>query len=93
MYYEINVSFYGKHYFATSERSITDETHLQHIVQTFADKFPANEGYEITISKNETTGNYLDFHEVLQEARDERNLLCGNYEDVTKRQDEFKKLS
>lgn len=51
MYYEINVSLNGKHLFATAERSIVNTWHLQKVYNLFKEKFPAEEGYQITVTE------------------------------------------
>jgi len=56
MYYEINVSLNGRHFFATAPRSITYGSRLADMIEIFLKKFPAEEGYQITVSKFETTG-------------------------------------
>ena len=40
MYYEINVSKNGRHYFATAERSITSFTQAEGLYKIFKEKFP-----------------------------------------------------
>lgn len=60
MYYEINVSKAGKHFFATAERSITSMSHLQDVYPEIAKKFPASEGYEITVTKWFASGKVID---------------------------------
>lgn len=47
MYYEINVVLNGKHFFATSERSITTKDKLLETMKVFKRKFPEREGYSI----------------------------------------------
>ena len=49
MYYEINVSKNGKHFFATAKRSITDKDRLKVVHDIFVEKFPKSEGYELSI--------------------------------------------
>lgn len=60
MVYEINVSLNGKHFFATSKRSITDEKTLHEIVAVFKVKFPESEGYKITAVKYATYGTDVE---------------------------------
>lgn len=60
MYYEINVALNGRHFFATAERSITDRITLDKVIHTFKEKFPASEGYELSVTKYETIGNPMD---------------------------------
>ena len=50
MYYEINVSLNGKHYFATHERSITTEKEALLLFEVFSQKFPASEGYQVSLT-------------------------------------------
>jgi len=56
MYYEINVSLNGKHFFATSERSITDHVKLKEVYVNFLDKFPESLGYSIRVTEWQTVG-------------------------------------
>lgn len=56
MYYEINVTLNGKHFFATAERSITNRGDLNNKLKIFIDKFPKEEGYEISVTKWEKVG-------------------------------------
>lgn len=56
MYYEITVSLNGKHLFATAERSVVNTYQLQKIYNLFVEKFPAEEGYEITVTEWRKTG-------------------------------------
>lgn len=58
MYYEINVSYYGQHLFAT-DHSITTKNKLSQVYNTLRYKFPEEEGYAITIVKSETNGYKL----------------------------------
>lgn len=50
MYYEFNISLNGNHLFATAKRSATNENAAVKIGQILQVKFPAKEGYEVTIS-------------------------------------------
>jgi len=52
MWYEINVSQWGKHLFATHKRSITTVQELEYIIKLFEDKFPEYDGYKITVSRS-----------------------------------------
>lgn len=60
MYYEVNISLNGKHFFATNERSITDEHKLKEVYGTLREKFPNEDGYNITVVKYETVGKHID---------------------------------
>ena len=61
MYYEINVALNGRHFFATAERSIRDMNTLDKVIHTFKQKFPASEGYELSVIKYEIIGKPIDF--------------------------------
>lgn len=60
MYYEINVALNGQHFFATDKRSITNEIALKIVYRVLKEKFPPEEGYDIFVSRVETTGRYID---------------------------------
>lgn len=60
MYYEINVSLNGKHFFATSERSITNPWDLREKLKVFIRKFPESEGYKLSVTKWEKVGQELE---------------------------------
>lgn len=60
MYYEINVSLNGKHFFATTERSITDKQKLIEVYNVFLEKFPKSEGYGITVTEYKTVGQNIN---------------------------------
>jgi len=46
-YYEINISLNGKHFFATAERSITDEQDYHKVLKVLKEKFLELDGYKI----------------------------------------------
>ena len=60
MYYEINVSLNGRHLFATAERSIKNHLKAEKVYKLFKEKFPENEGYEISITYWEKVGKIID---------------------------------
>ena len=60
MYYEINISLNGGHFFATAERSITSDYQLEKVYNTFKEKFPKEDGYQISVTKWETIGKGID---------------------------------
>lgn len=62
MYYEINVTYNNKHFFATADRSITNKDKLKEVYNTIKEKFPESEGYSVTVSKWETVGRYIDMN-------------------------------
>lgn len=51
MYYEINVSKNGQHFFATAERSIRSMEELQRVYPEIARLFTAADGYEINVRR------------------------------------------
>ena len=63
MYYEINVSLHGRHFFATDKRSITTERALKEVYPIIKKKFPLEEGYDILVSCTKTTGRYIDMEQ------------------------------
>lgn len=65
MNYEINVSLNGRHFFATHERSITNNWKLKEILTVFLDKFPQAEGYEITVYKEIAYSEHLNIEEIM----------------------------
>lgn len=66
MYYEINVSLNGTHFFATAERSITDKTKLKIVHRELTQRFPESDGFSITTSVNHKAGRYLAMHEIYE---------------------------
>ena len=64
MYYEINVSLNGKHFFATAERSITNPWDLKDKLNIFIEKFPESEGYKISVTKWEKVGQDMDIDKI-----------------------------
>ena len=60
MYYEINVSFNGSHFFATHERSITTEDKLKKVLAVLQEKFQSKEGFEISITYWQKTGEEIN---------------------------------
>jgi hypothetical protein len=57
MYYEINVSLNGQHFFATAKRSIQSERQLKEAAAIFKKKFPKSEGYELRCTYWKSMGN------------------------------------
>lgn len=60
MYYEINVSLNGTHFFATDKRSAQSTLQAKALVATFRTAFPASAGYRIDVTKWETLGQTID---------------------------------
>lgn len=56
MYYQINVSLNGAHFFATAERSILTERKCDELFWLFTEKFPIEQGYRISVTRYETVG-------------------------------------
>jgi len=54
MWYEINVSKNGKHYFATHERSITTIKEAVEIRDRLKKALPEEEGFKFTITQCDT---------------------------------------
>lgn len=64
MYYEINVSLNGKHFFATAERSVTGEWKLREVYKVLKEKFPKDEGYEISVTRWDKVGYHINMEEL-----------------------------
>jgi len=60
MFYEINVSLYGKHLFATHQRSLCTLADASNLYFMFKEKFPEEEGFKISVKREQVTGEYLD---------------------------------
>ena len=60
MWYEINVSKKGEHYFATSERSITTIAKAVEIRDILKKAMPEEEGFIFTITQWQKSGIELD---------------------------------
>lgn len=74
MYYEINVSKDGSHFFATAKRSITTKKRLIEVLQIIMDKFPKEHGYHIMASRQEETGVVVGYQKDLTIQDVEDNL-------------------
>ena len=61
MYYEINVSFKGRHLFATAERSITSEEQMREMYNLFLKHFPESEGYNLDVTQWNKIGKPIIF--------------------------------
>jgi hypothetical protein len=49
MYYEINISKNGVHYFATAERSLKDFDGAQRVAKDLQARFPKRDGFIVTL--------------------------------------------
>jgi len=56
MNYSITVTYKGIHFFATAKRSITNETVLHVVYAELSKHFTKKLGYELLVTKWETTG-------------------------------------
>lgn len=56
MYYEINVTLNGAHFFATAPRSIITEEKAEFVFRILQEQFPEQEGFKVTCSRFETVG-------------------------------------
>jgi len=59
-YYDINVSYNGHHFFATSDRSCTTKHHAQLVYLALVEKFPESDGYKITTTYWESSGERIE---------------------------------
>lgn len=59
MYYEINVTLDGKHFFATAERSIVDREKLAHVYVELQTRFPKQDGFDLQVTQYETRGTFI----------------------------------
>jgi hypothetical protein len=68
MYYEINVSKHGKHYFATHERSFNQATRdaMKTVYEDFVKRFPKSEGFEISVTHYSLCGEKVEFAPKIQ---------------------------
>lgn len=58
-HYEVNVALNGRHFFATAPRSIRHNEDLDIIVETFKEKFPEAEGYELSVTHWKASGTHI----------------------------------
>lgn len=59
MYYTINVSLSGKHFFATSKRSLTDYNKAVEVYRELQNRFKASEGFSVTINKHSESSKLM----------------------------------
>lgn len=55
-YYTVNVSLLGRHYFATAKRSLTEEKKANEVFTALILRFPAAEGFKVTMTRWSETG-------------------------------------
>lgn len=70
MHYEINISKNGQHFFATHERSIHDQRKLAEVYVELRRAFPANKGYEITVTAEVRSGRNVDMTAVISDIKE-----------------------
>ena len=56
MYFEINVSLNGQHYFATAKRSLTNEIAARALYTVLCAKFPEPDGYRVSLTQWKESG-------------------------------------
>lgn len=60
MYWTINVSLNGTHFFATGDHSISTDRQLKPVLKTIIEKFPESEGYKVTATFWRNSGDYYE---------------------------------
>lgn len=60
MYYEINVSLNGVHFFATAPRSLTTLSHCTRVYDELRQALTPEKGYEIMVRQWDTVGTRVD---------------------------------
>ncbi len=64
MHYEINVSLNGQHFFATHARSLTRSSQMVRVYETFLEKFPKSQGFEVEVTRWDCTGTTVTPKEI-----------------------------
>lgn len=59
--YRINVAHNGRHFFATDPDSAQTKEKAKELYDVLKEKFPKSEGYEITVTRWESIGHYVNF--------------------------------
>ncbi len=70
MYYEINVSLDGQHFFATAARSITTTFKLREVLHQIVTRFPKEEGFVVTVSEEVQYGIGVKVADIFDENSD-----------------------
>lgn len=60
MYYTINVTLNGCHYFGTHKRSLLTYTAAISMLKDFRSRFPSSKGFEVTLSRHDQHSVQLD---------------------------------
>ena len=58
MFYQINVSLNGTHFFETDKYSIPNNETMEKMYKVFKEKFPKEEGYDILVW--DMVGRFID---------------------------------
>lgn len=58
LFYQINVSLNGQHFFETDINSIPNKTTMEKVYKVFKEKFPIEEGYDILVW--DKVGKFID---------------------------------
>lgn len=58
MFYQINVSLNGQHFFETDKYSIPNKVTMEKLYKVFKEKFPIEEGYDILVW--DMVGKFID---------------------------------
>lgn len=61
MHYRINVAKDGKHFFATASHSLTTTDEAQSVYKEISERFPEEEGFEVTVVLVEAFGKPVDW--------------------------------
>ena len=61
-HYEINVSYKGRHLFATDARSAVSEHEAQALFNIIKERFPDAGGFEVTVTHYRCGGTKIDFN-------------------------------
>lgn len=73
MYYEINITLHGTHFFATAERSITDGVKLLRVYNQLRGKFLRADGFEISARRVEKVSVSVDIDTMLTRNTEQPN--------------------
>lgn len=75
MWYKINVSFNGKHLFATAKYSLASPWEAVELYELFIQKFRHEDGYNVDMTKWEEVGMSCDVKEMLEQYPSRRKDL------------------
>lgn len=68
-HYEINVSWNGRHFFATASRSAQTEQTAWAILSELRDRFPESQGFKVSCTHWEGSGSFVDAEELAARVR------------------------